>query len=129
MSALAYPFLVAAGVGVVAEVTARAARFWLYRKPVYPVVNVVVMFGLVMGALATQIHAWGMAPVTLLALAVGYGYEMANFRWLNWWHFPDNRFLVFRGEQGCAIAVACLWAAVPLMVHTILAGITSGGGQ
>ena len=123
MSTLPAFYLVAAALGVVAETVARTARFWIYRKPVYPVVNVLVMFGLVMGALAASASGWGLAAVTLIALLIGYAYEMANFRWLNWWYFPDDRFLVFRGQQACALAVACLWAMIPAAVHTILTTI------
>lgn len=123
MSTLPVFFLVAAALGVAAETVARTARFWIYHKPVYPVANVLVMFGLVMGTLAAMAPEWGVAVVTLIALLIGYAYEMANFRWLNWWYFPDDRFLVFRGKQACALAVACLWAAIPGVVHTILSTI------
>mgnify|MGYP000001724988 CR=1 FL=1 len=34
-------------VGIAAELAARTGRFWLYRKPVNPVINVIVVFGLV----------------------------------------------------------------------------------
>jgi hypothetical protein len=37
--------------GVVTEFTARMGRLWIYRRPINPVINVLVMFGPVMGGL------------------------------------------------------------------------------
>lgn len=114
-------YLTAVVVGIAAEITARAGRFWLYRKAVYPVVNVAVMFGLVMGGLSLAVPALGHLPVFLLAWAIGYGYEQLNFSALHWWDFPDNRFLMFEGRQACAISVGALWGSTPLIVHQLQA--------
>ncbi|PLW69859.1 hypothetical protein [Pseudohalioglobus lutimaris] len=105
--------------GIGAEAVARSARWWIYHKPSSPVINVLLMFGIVMGTLSAQVTQWGALQVTLIAFAIGYIYEIANFKWLCWWYFPDNKFLVFRGEQGCAISVACLWAAIPVSVDGV----------
>lgn len=111
-------YLLGVAVGAVSEGGARLFRLWLYRNPVYPVANVLVMFGFVMGVLlAPLVPDLGYVPVFLIAGAVGYGYEILNFRVLDWWHFPGGKFLIFRGEQGCSVAVASCWAAVPLIVH------------
>ncbi len=111
-------YLFAVAVGVVAEVTARVGRLWLYRRPIYPVINVLVMFGVVQGLLlASLVPLLGVIPVFLAGWAVGYLYEMLNFGRLGWWHFPGDRFLVFRGKQACALAVGALWGAVPIAVH------------
>lgn len=108
-------WLVAVGIGVVGEGAARAGRLWLYRRPLYPVVNVVVMFGLVMGGLSLLVPQLGAAIVFLLGLTIGYAYEWVNFAALDWWYFPEDRFLVFRGRQGCALSVAVLWGTVPVL--------------
>ena len=106
-------------IGALSEVAARAFHFWLYRNPVYPVVNVVLMFGLVMGGLSLLVPHVGLAVVFLLGLSVGYAYEWLNFAALDWWHFPHDRFLAFRGKQGCAVSVAVLWGTVPVMNHLL----------
>jgi hypothetical protein len=105
----------------VAEVTARTTRLWIYRKALYPVVNILAAFGLAMGSLATRVTEWGPVTVTAVAFLVGYGYEFANFRWLDWWYFPGNRFLFLHGQQACAVSVACLWGLVPMAAHTVTA--------
>lgn len=110
-------YLGACIVGIVMEVTARIGRLWLYRSPVYPVVNILIMFGLVMGGLSLSIATLGPVPVFLLAAAIGYGYEMLNFAVLKWWDFPGDRFLLFKGKQACAISVGLLWGLVPLITH------------
>jgi len=93
---------------------------WLYRNPLYPVINVLVMFGLVMGGLSLAVPGLGHLPVFLLAWGIGYGYEQLNFTLLNWWDFPDDRFLVFEGRQACALAVGALWGLTPLIVHQVV---------
>ena len=110
-------YLIALAVGVGAEVTARTGRLWIYRNPDYPVINVLVMFGLLMGGLSLAIPALGVIPVLLIATAFGYGYELLNFALLKWWDFPEDRFLVFRGQQACALSVGVLWGCTPLIVH------------
>jgi len=112
-------WLVGVGIGVLGEVTARALRFWLYRDPVYPVLNVAVMFGIVMGGLSLLVPRIGGGGVFLLGLAIGYAYEWLNFAALDWWRFPNDRFLAFRGKQGCAVSVAVLWGTVPLLNHLL----------
>lgn len=107
-------WLVGVVMGAAGEGVARGGRLWLYRRPVYPVVNVLGMFGLVMGSLSLLVPQWGAVVVFLLALALGYAYEWWNLAMADWWYFPQDRFLVFRGKQGCALAVAVLWGTVPV---------------
>ena len=114
-------YLVAVVVGIAAEVAARIGRFWLYRKPINPVINVIVVFGLVMGGLSLAVPALGHLTVFLLAWAIGYGYEQLNFTVLHWWDFPGDRFLIFEGRQACAISVGALWGLTPLIVHQLQA--------
>lgn len=114
-------YLMAVVVGIAAELAARSGRLWLYRKPVNPVVNVIVVFGLVMGGLSLAVPALGHLPVFLLAWAIGYGYEQLNFAVLHWWDFPGDRFLIFEGRQACAISVGALWGLTPLIVHQLKA--------
>jgi hypothetical protein len=106
-------------IGALSEAVARTFGFWLYRNPVYPVVNVVLVFGLVMGGLSLLVPNLGLAVVFLLGLAVGYAYERLNFATLDWWYFPHDRFLAFRGKQGCAVSVAVLWGTVPVVNHLL----------
>ena len=112
-------YLIAVVVGIAAETAARAGRLWLYRKPINPVINVIVVFGLVMGGLSLAVPALGHLPVFLLAWAMGYGYEQLNFLVLHWWDFPGDRFLMFEGRQACAVAVGVLWGLTPLVVHRL----------
>lgn len=114
-------FLTAVVVGIVAETAARTGRLWLYRRPIYPVINVIVMFGLVMGGLSLAVPALGHLPIFLLAWTIGYGYEQLNFTVLHWWDFPGDRFLMFGGRQACAISVGALWGLTPLIVHRLQA--------
>jgi hypothetical protein len=108
--------LLGMAVGVVAEIIAYVANLWKYHKTISPLINILVMFGLVMGALSLLQPALGAGGVFVLGLLIGYAYEWTNFLVLDWWVFPDERFLGFRGRQGCAAAVALTWGLVPLIV-------------
>lgn len=110
-------YLSACLVGVLGETVARAARLWIYRKPIYPVINILLMLGLVMGGLSLAVPTLGLVPVFVIAAVLGYGYELLNFEILEWWDFPGDSFLVFEGKQACALSVGALWALVPLMTH------------
>ncbi len=110
-------YLSACLVGVLGETIARVARLWIYRKPIYPVINILLMFGLVMGGLSLAVPTLGPVPVIVIAAALGYGYELLNFSYLEWWDFPGDRFLVFEGKQACALCVGALWGLVPLITH------------
>lgn len=113
-------FLEALGIGVAlgagAEALARALRLWIYRSPVYPVANVLVMFGVVMGGLSLLGPQLGVALLFPIGWAIGFGYEWLNFLALDWWHFPGDRFLFFRGRTACAASVAALWGLVPVAI-------------
>lgn len=113
--------LLGMAIGVVAEIIAYGANWWKYHKTVSPLINILVMFGLVMGGISLLQPTLGIGGVFLLALVIGYAYEWANFVVLNWWVFPDERFLVFRGRQGCAASVAVVWGMVPLIVAQLAA--------
>lgn len=113
-------FLIAVSIGIAAEFMAKSLGLWRYRNPLYPVINVLVMFGVVQGALlSSAVPAMGYLPVFLLGWGVGYAYEQLNFALLSWWDFPDDRFLVFRGKQACAVSVGVLWGLVPVGVHRL----------
>jgi hypothetical protein len=110
-------YLSACLVGLVIEIIARAGRLWIYRKPINPVINILIMFGLVMGGLSLAVPTLGHGPVLLIAAAIGYGYERFNFAILGWWDFPGDRFLVFEGKHACSLSVGALWGGVPLITH------------
>ena len=109
-------YLIAVLVGALAEIIARKARLWIYRKPINPVINVLIMFGLVMGGLSLTVPSLGYLPVFIIASIIGYIYEQLNFSVLGWWDFPDDRFLVFKGKQACAVSVGITWGFVPLII-------------
>lgn len=111
---------VGAAIGVVAELGARALSLWRYRHPAYPVLNVLLMFGVTMGSVALLAPAWGLPAAFAAGTAIGFAYEWLNFLVLGWWHFPGDRFLVFRGRMAIAASVALTWGAVPLLVDVIL---------
>ena len=110
-------YLSACLVGLVMETIARIGRLWIYRKAINPVINILIMFGLVMGGLSLVVPTLGHVPVLLIAAVIGYGYEQLNFSVLEWWDFPGDRFLLFQGKQACALSVGALWGLVPLITH------------
>ena len=112
-------YLIAIVVGALAEIIAKTARLWIYRKPINPVINILIMFGLVMGGLSLTVPSLGHLPVFVIATVIGYAYEQLNFSVLGWWDFPDDRFLVFKGKQACAVSVGITWGFVPLIINLL----------
>ena len=112
-------YLIAIVVGALAETIAKIARLWVYRKPINPVINVLIMFGLVMGGLSLTVSSLGHFPVLIIASIIGYAYEQLNFSVLGWWDFPDDQFLVFKGKQACAVSVGIMWGFVPLIINLL----------
>ena len=98
-------FITTLFVGLLCELTARLGKLWIYRKPIYPVLNILLMFGIVMGALSLLIPRTGSLPV--------------NFSHLHWWDFPGDKFLFFSGQEACARSVAILWGITPLLSNAI----------
>ena len=109
-------WLLGAGIGVVSELGAKTLRLWLYRKPIYPALNVIVMFGIIMGSVSRLAAPWGLAAAFAVGTAIGFAYEWLNFLALDWWSFPDDRFLMFRGRAAIAASVAITWGAVPVII-------------
>lgn len=120
---MSHLYLLGVVIGVVGEGAAYLQRLWVYRRPLYPVMNVLVMFGLVMGTLAALTPRLGVLPVFLVAFVVGLTYEVANLRVLHWWTFPGERLYLLRGHAQVVVAISLLWGAVPLLV-VALAGWT-----
>jgi|CXWL01.1.fsa_nt_gi hypothetical protein len=104
------------GVGVLGEIGAHLRRLWVYRRPLYPVLNVLLMFGLIMGTLAWAGGSLGAPALFGIGFGIGLAYEVLNFAVLDWWFFPDDRLLGLQGKTACAIGVSLGWGTVPVTV-------------
>jgi hypothetical protein len=111
--------LIGMAIGVVTELVARTLRLWIYQKPQTPVLNVVIVFGLIMGGLASRTKLLGLPVVMGVAFAIGVLYEVANLRVLKWWHFPNERLAFIRGHAAIVVVLALLWAAVPAVIGKV----------
>lgn len=103
-------------IGVVTELTARTFRLWIYHQQRTPVLNVIIMFGLIMGGLASRVRPLGLEVVVGIAFGIGLLYEIANLRVLKWWYFPNERLVFIRGHAAIVVVLALLWAAVPALI-------------
>jgi len=110
-------------IGTATELVARTLRLWIYRQRHTPVLNVVIVFGLIMGALASRIRPLGLPLVVGIAVGVGLVYEIGNLRVLKWWDFPDERLAFIRGHAAIVVVLALLWGAVPVMIVGVQAVI------
>ena len=108
-------------VGAVAELGARWLQLWVYRRPHYPIVNVVVVFGIIMGSLAALVPGLGVTLVFVIAFAVGLLYEIVNLTQLHWWSFPGERVAFVHGHATIVVAIAVLWGFVPLLIAAVRA--------
>jgi len=115
--------LIGMTVGVITEVCARLLKLWVYRQPQTPVLNVIVIFGLVMGAIAMLVPDHGLWLPFVLGAAVGLAYEVANLTALKWWDFPDARLGFIRGHAAIVVVMTLGWGAVPLITAKVHAAL------
>ena len=122
---MARVFLISAGSGVAIEIAAAVLGLWRYRHPVLPVLNVLIMFGLVHGVLlaglvGAQRPLSAMAPVLfMLGALVGLGYEAANHFSLKSWTFGERPLLGVGRDLDKAVLVGVAWGATPVMVKLV----------
>jgi hypothetical protein len=109
--------------GVVTEVSARVLKLWVYRQPQTPVLNVIVVFGLVMGSVATLVPRHGRLVAFAIAFALGLAYEIANLAFLKWWDFPDERIGFIRGHAALVLVISALWGGLPVLTATVHAAL------
>jgi hypothetical protein len=106
-------------IGIATELNARALRLWIYRSPWIRIINVLVMFGMVMGAIASLVPTFGLVAGFLIAFGIGLSYEIVNLNFFRWWRFPDERLGFVRGHTAIVVVIAILWGIVPLMTLAI----------
>lgn len=107
--------LIALLLGTLTEALAYALSLWWYRNAWMRIPNVLIVFGLVFGALS-----WLTAQQSLLVQFVpgavlGLAYEFANDRWLKIWHFPGDPWTWLTGRRA-VIGVGLAWGFVPPLV-------------
>ncbi|MFI5395299.1 MAG: hypothetical protein ACHQ9S_07165 [Candidatus Binatia bacterium] len=105
--------------GILAETSARALSLWIYRRAHYPLVNVLVIFGLVMGGIAAVVPQIGVLPALLLGIAAGLLYEVINLAVLDWWYFPGERLAFIHGHAAIVAVLALLWGVVPVAIAAV----------
>ncbi len=105
--------------GIAAEVAAYTLGLWTYRSVLYPAINVLLVFGVIMGLLAAFTRNMGIQLTFAAAASIGFLYELANFDFLDWWHFPGGQFLIFHGKLTICLVLALLWGSVPLLVSAL----------
>lgn len=115
--------LISMVIGIVGEITARTRRLWIYRSAQTPIVNVIVMFGVVMGGVAAFVPNVGLLPAFFVAFAIGLVYEIANLSVLDWWYFPDERLAFIHGHAAIVVVIAVLWGTVPVITAVLRAAV------
>jgi hypothetical protein len=114
--AVLHYMVIGMAIGIATELAARTFGFWIYNQRQTAVLNVIIVFGLIMGGLASRVRPLGLEVVTSIAFGIGLLYEIANLRVLKWWYFPNERLVFVRGHAAIVVVLALLWAAVPVMI-------------
>jgi len=115
--------LIGMTIGLVVEVCVRLLKLWVYRQPQTPVFNVIVVFGLIMGAIAMLVRRNGLLLPFVIGGGVGLAYEVANLAWLKWWEFPDARLGSLRGHAIIVVVMSLAWGTVPLITAKVQAAL------
>ena len=109
--------------GVVTEAVARLFKLWRYVQPQTALLNIIAVFGFIMGGITGLVPHIGLWKACALAAGVGFAYEVVNLRFLHWWHFAGERLLFIRGHHAIVLVLAVLWGALPVVTATVLAAV------
>ena len=113
-------FLAAVAIGVLVEAMARAFKLWTYRSPLFLVLNVIVVFGLVQGYGVGWIIGGhgalrGVFPVLFMVGAVlGILTEGLNQYWLRAWSWSDRPLFGISRAIDKSAFVGVIWGFAPL---------------
>jgi len=118
-------FLVGLGLGVLTETAAWRLGLWRYESRVTPILNVVVMFGLVHGLVLAGVvgahrhSAIGIPLLFMNGVFIGVGYEALNQFKLGAWTWGDRSLLGIRRPVDKAATVGVAWGAAPVITFLI----------
>jgi hypothetical protein len=115
--------LVGMAIGVIAELVARILHVWIFRHWSLALLNIVLLYGVVMGGLASLIRPLGVVGVFGTAVLIGSIGELANLQFLHFWKFPDGRSDGSGARAAMIVVISLLWGAVPLMVSEVQRGL------
>jgi len=114
-------FITALTIGVCVETVARVLGLWRYRSPVFPLINILLVFGLIEGLsvgwfVGGRDALRGVFPVLFMAGAVlGILIEGLNEFWIHAWSWSDRPILGVRRSIDKAAFVGVTWGFVPLL--------------
>ncbi len=118
-------FAAAVGIGLVVEGIARAFKVWTYRSPLFLVINVVVVFGLIQGYGVSWLVGGrealrGVFPVLFMVGAVlGILIEGLNQYWLHAWSWSDRPLFGIRRDIDKSAFIGVAWGFTPLLARLI----------
>ena len=125
-------FLAALTIGVLVEATAMVFGIWKYRSPTYPVLNLLITFGLVQGlgigwVIGGRQVFTGIAPVLFMVGAViGILVEGLNDYWWRGWSWSERPLLGIERAIDKSAFVGVAWGFVPV-VSVALARLALAG--
>jgi len=117
--------LIAIALGVASELVARVLRIWVYRNVASPILNVLLMFGVVQGVgvgwlIGAHLPVISMAPVLLMTGAViGITYEGLNEFRLHSWSWPETSLFGLTRPIDKVALVGVAWGFVPVITQAI----------
>jgi hypothetical protein len=109
--------------GALVEAIAWLFRLWEFRRRIFVLVAVVVMYGLVMGSLAALTPRGAWLRVFVIAALVGLVVELWNLQFAHWWRFPDGQPDQGRRRAVMIVVLGLLWGVVPLAIAEAHVGL------
>jgi hypothetical protein len=112
-------------IGLISEEAAGIMRLWTYKKPFYPLMNVVIAFGLVQGlgvawTIGGKQQVGQIAPVLFMVGAVvGIAMEGANEYWLGAWSWTTKPIIGITRPIDKAAFIGVMWGFAPVVTVVI----------
>jgi hypothetical protein len=113
-------FVAALGIGVAVETLAGVLKIWIYRSPLFRVINVIAVFGLLQGygvgwLIGGREAMRGVFPVLFMVGAVlGILVEGLNEFWLRAWSWSDRPLLGITRSIDKSAFIGVAWGLTPL---------------
>jgi hypothetical protein len=120
--------------GAFCEMIARFFKLWRYRRPVFALVNILIVFGLIQGLAVARLIGGGqnllaITPVLFMGGAIaGLLVEGLNERRLKAWDWPQGALCGVRRPIDKAALIGVAWGFVPVFT-LLVARLAAGSGS
>lgn len=107
-------------IGALAELLSLLLGLWVYRRRWLRIFSVLVVFGLVFGALSSIVAAQPVLVRFVAGAALGVAYEGANLLWLRLFAFQEPVASLIPNRLLLTLTAGVPWGAIPAIAPALV---------